>query len=126
MKIGAASIRQAQGQVDAGRIQDAGERVIKDVSAALEKHRRDTAQQVNDCIGRYFDPESGLFSHRVRGLVGEGERVGELEQAVRRQVEGSDSALAKTLAAHVGRESALLKVLDPQAGDGIIASLAGR
>lgn len=125
MKIGVAAIRQAQGAVDSQRVQDAGERVIRDMTEALERHRRETTQQINDCVRQYFDPNGGLFTQRVRGLVGEGGRAGELEQAIRRQVDGSDSALAKTLAAHVGKESALLRALDPAAGDGIVAFLAG-
>lgn len=125
MKIGVAAIRQAQGAVDSQRVQDAGERVIRDMTEALERHRRETTQQINDCVRQYFDPNGGLFTQRVRGLVGEGERVGELEQAIRRQVDGSDSALAKTLAAHVGKESALLRTLDPASGDGIVAFPAG-
>ena len=125
LKIGVAAIRQARGQVDARQVQDAGERVIRDMSAALEQHRRDVAQQVGDCIKQYFDPKGGLFTQRVRGLTGEGDQAGELERIIRGQVEGSDSALARTLAAYTGKDSALAQILDPKSGDGIVAFLAG-
>ena len=123
MKVGVIAFRQAQGQVDAYQVRDAGERVIADMSAALERHRRETAQQVSDCIKQYFDPGNGLFTQRVRSLVGQGGEAGELERLIRRQVEGDGSLLAKTLAVHVGDQSPLMRVLDPQSSGGLIALL---
>ena len=125
MKIGFAAIRQAQGQVDAHQVRNAGEQIIRDMQDALEKHRRNTAQQVGDCIKHYFGPNGGLFNQRVKSLIGQGDEAGELERILRSQVEGSDSALAKTLAAYTGKESALAQILDPKSGDGIVANLAG-
>ena len=124
MKIGVLAFRQAQGQVDAYQVRDAGERVIADMSAALERHRHDTAQQVGDCIREYFDPKGGLFSQRVRSLVGQGSEAGELERLIRSQMEGDGSVLARTLVAHVGDQSPLMRALDPQSGGGVIALLA--
>ena len=124
MRIGVIALRQAQGQVDATQIRDAGERVIKDIGDALERHRRDTVEQVGGCIKEYFDPKGGLFTQRVRGLVGQGDETGELERIIRRQVDGDQSLLARTLEAHVGNESVLMRVLDPTATDGVVALLA--
>ena len=124
MKIGVIALRQAQGQVDAHQIRDAGERIIRDMTDALEQHRRETARQVGDCIKEYFDPSGGLFTQRVRGLVGQDGEAGELERIVRAQVSGDGSALAKTLAAHVGGDSVLMQVLDPTSSSGLVALLA--
>ncbi len=124
MKVGLAALRQAQGQVDAHQVREAGEQVISDLNAALERHRRDTVEQVGGCIREYFDPKGGLFTQRVRGLVGQGGESGELERIIRRQVDGDQSLLARTLEAHVGNESALMRVLDPTATDGVVALLA--
>ena len=123
MKIGVLAFRQAQGQVDAYQVRDAGDQVIRSLTNALEKHRRDTAQQIGDCIKQYFDPKNGLFSQRVRSLVGQGEEAGELERLIRSQVEGDGSLLARTLAAHVGDQSPLMRTLDPQSNGGIVALL---
>ena len=60
MKIGVIAVRQAQGQVDASQIRDAGERVILDMSSALEKHRHSVIEQVGGCIKEYFDPSSAF------------------------------------------------------------------
>ncbi len=123
MRIGVIALRQAQGQVDATQIQDAGNRVIRDLGEALERHRRETTQQVGDCIKEYFDPKGGLFTQRVRGLVGQDGEAGELERLIRAQVGGDGSLLARTLASHVGGDSALMKVLNPTATSGIVALL---
>ena len=123
MKIGVIAIRQAQGQVDASQIRDAGERVILDMSSALDRHQHSVIEQVGGCIKEYFDPTSGLFSQRVRGLIGQNEETGELERVIRGQIEGDGSLLAKTLTAHVGSESLLMRVLDPDSTGGLITKL---
>ena len=123
LHIGVVAIRQAQGQVDAGEIRDAGERVIADMVAAFEEHRRDITQQVSSSIKEYFDPASGMFSQRVRALVGQGDESGELERIIRGQVEGEGSQLARTLAAHMGESSPLMRVLDPSSTEGLVALL---
>ena len=123
LRVGVMAIRQAQGQVDAGEIKDAGEKVIRHMSEALESHRRDTAQQVEGCIKEYFDPQGGQFTQRIRALVGQGEESGELERIIRNQVEGDASVLSRTLAAHVGEGSALMRALDPQSANGLISLL---
>ena len=121
MKVGLAALRQAQGEVDAHQIRDAGEKVIASMSDALEKHRRDVSAQVSECIREYFDPRGGLFTQRVRTLVGQNGETGELERLIRQQIEGDGSLLAKTLAAHVGHDSPVMRALDPDGG--VVASL---
>ena len=90
---------------------------------ALESHRRETSQQVGDCIREYFDPQSGFFTHRVRSLVGSGDEAGELERIIRSQVDGDGSVLSRTLAAHLGDQSPLMRVLDPASTEGLVALL---
>ena len=111
---GGVAIRQAQGQVDAHEIRDAGERVIKDMTDALESPPPRDLPAVGDCIREYFDPQSGFFTHRVRSLVGHGDEAGELERIIRNQVDGDGSVLSRTLAANLGDQSPLMKVLDPR------------
>ena len=124
LRIGVVAIRQAQGQVDAGQIRDAGKQVIRNMTDALESHRRDTAQQVGDCIKEYFDPQGGLFTQRVKGLVGHGDDAGELERIIRNQVDGDGSVLARTLAAHLGENSPLMGILNPDSSGSLVAQLA--
>ena len=123
MKIGVIAIRQAQGQVDARQIRDAGERVIMDMSTTLEKYQHSVMEQVGGCIKEYFDPSNGLFNQRVRGLIGQNDETGELERIIRNQIEGDGSLLSKTLAANVGNESPLMRILDPDANSGLLTKL---
>lgn len=57
-------------------------------------------------------------------IRGEGDRLfATLERLLRAQVGASDSELARTLAAHVGEQSALMKILRPTDTGGILHSL---
>lgn len=58
-------------------------------------------------------------------IRGEGDRLmSTLERLLRAQVGASDSELARTLAAHVGEQSALMKILRPTETEGILNSLS--
>src|SRR5207253_511966 len=51
-------------------------------------------------------------------------RDGELEQLLRAQVGTNDSELCKTLTAHIGEHSPLMKKLSPEQKDGLLATLS--
>src|ERR1019366_8158197 len=68
----------------------------------------------------YFDPESGRFQERVERLI---KQDGDLEQVLRRQVGSDGSELAKTLAAHIGENSPLMKLLNPEESNGLVSSI---
>ena len=124
MRVGIIAFRQAQGQVDAREVMDAGQRVIRHMGDTLEEHRREITRQVSECIGVYFDPQGGQFPQRIKALLGSGEESGELERIIRSQVEGDGSFLSKTLAAFVGGDSQLMRVLDPDSKSGMVARLS--
>jgi hypothetical protein len=71
-------------------------------------------------LKEYFDPQSGRFHERVEQLV---RKDGELEQLLRRQIGGEDSQLCKTLLAHFGQDSPLVKLLSPHESQGLLAAL---
>lgn len=121
MKIGVIALRQAQGRVDADRVRQEGDRFIENMGLALAEHQRGVTQQIGDFLKAYFDPESGRFNERVQRLVQEG---GELERIIRAQVEGDSSRMAQTLMAHVGKDSPMMQVLDPNASNGLIYQFA--
>jgi len=120
LRIGLLSLRTARGQVD-------GETVRREVEAmlqALEKHlvqHRDSLQlSLGSALREYFDPKSGRFAERVQALIDED---GELARVVRRQVEGQDSALSKTLGAHLGPASPVMQHLDPHNTEGLLSRI---
>ena len=120
MKIGVIALRQAQGRIDADRVRQEGERFVDNLRIALETYQKDVTGQIGLCLQTYFDPESGQFPERVKRLT---EKDGDLERVIRAQVEGSDSGLAQTLTSHVGKDSPLMRTLDPQATTGLIQQL---
>lgn len=120
LRIGWLALRTARGQVDAQTVRGEVERMLGELRAGLDAHRTHLQEQLERALREYFDPEGGRFEERVRRLVHDD---GELATVIRAQVAGSDSALARTLAQHVGEGSALLRALDPANAEGLIAGI---
>ncbi len=120
LRIGVLALEHARGRVDADTIRREGERLVETLGSRLEAHREAVQTQVATALREYFDPQSGRFTERVERLV---KRDGELEQVLRRQIGAEDSTLAKTLAASVGAQSPLLKLLGPDEANGVVHSI---
>jgi hypothetical protein len=119
-RIGWLALRTARGQVDAQAVRGEVERMLGELRSGLDAHRTHLQEQLGRALREYFDPEGGRFEERVRRLVHDD---GELATVIRSQVSGSDSALARTLAQHVGEGSALLRTLDPANAEGLVAGI---
>lgn len=85
MRIGVIAIRHAQGQIDADKIRREGDRIMENTKSTLEN---------------YFNPNIGQFHQRIQQLI---KQDGELEKAIRKQIEGSDSPLNQTLTEWIGK-----------------------
>ena len=120
LRIGVLALRTARGQVDAQTVRGEVERLLSELRKGLEQHRDHLQLELGGALREYFDPKSGRFEARVRALT---QDDGELARVIRRHVEGSDSALAQTLARHVGSESPLVRALDPANAEGVVAGL---
>lgn len=116
LKIGVLALRHVGGQATADLIQ----REVRAMQQALEQHNHRVHDQVAATLKEYFDPKDGRFSQRVQGLVA---NDGELSQLIKGFVDGKNSMMATTLVSHVGRDSPLMKQLDPEQADGLLASL---
>lgn len=121
MKIGSLALEQARGRIDADRVRAEGDRLLEHLGRSLSEHQRSVADQIGACLKDYFDPESGRFNERVERLI---RKDGELERLLRNQIGSEGSELAQTLAGHVGEHSPLMQLLDPEASDGLLGSLA--
>jgi hypothetical protein len=121
LRIGVLALRTARGQVDVDAVRGEVERMLLELRKGLDEHRDRLGSDVGSVLREYFDPRDGRFAERVRRLV---EDDGELARVIRAQVEGADSALARTLASHVGAESPLLRLLDPASGEGVVSGVA--
>lgn len=120
LRIGLLALRSARGQIDAGAVRGEVDRLLIELRKGLEQHRDHVQSELSTALKHYFDPNDGRFEERVRSLV---EDDGELARVIRAQVHGSDSALARTLAQHVGAESPLLRSLDPTNSAGLVAGV---
>jgi hypothetical protein len=120
LRIGVLALKQARGRIDADLIQRETQRMLSGLESQLSAHTLQIQEKLAGSLKEYFDPESGRFSERVQQLV---KQDGELEQVLRRQIGGDDSQLCKTLLAHFGQQSPLMKLLNPNESAGLLQAL---
>lgn len=120
LRIGVLSLKHARGQIDADAVRREGEKLLNDLKSALDGSRDDIHTNLTNALREYFDPTNGRFEERVKRLI---EQDGELEQVLQRQVGGSGSVLAATLAQHIGENSPLMKLLNPEEASGLVSSI---
>ena len=109
-----------RGQIDADLVRHEGERLLLDLNHALAQSRVEIHDSLTSTLKEYFDPESGRFQERVDRLI---KQDGELEQLLHRQIGTNGSELAATLAAHIGQNSPLMKLINPEESDGLVSSI---
>lgn len=117
LRIGILSLRHASGQMDVASMQREGDRLLRELRQALASSRSQLTDGIAGVLKEYFDPGSGRFQERVERLI---RRDGDLEQVLRRQIGPDGSELAKTLAEHVGANSAIMRLLDPNESDSLV------
>ena len=120
LRIGLLSLRHARGQIDAEAVKHEGERLLADLKHALEQSRSEIHGDLTSALKEYFDPTSGKFQERVDRLI---KQDGELEQVLKRQIGSDGSELAATLATHIGENSPLMKVLNPEEAGGLVSAM---
>ncbi len=120
LRIGLLSLKHARGQIDADLVRHEGERLLLDLNHALEQSRSEIHTSLTSTLKEYFDPASGRFQERVDRLI---KQDGELEQLLHRQIGTNGSELAATLAAHIGENSPLMKLINPEESDGLVSSI---
>src|SRR5438132_11804358 len=120
LRIGLLSLKHARGQIDADLVRHEGERLLLDLNHALEQSRGEIHDSLTSTLKEYFDPESGRFQERVDRLI---KQDGELEQLLHRKIGTSGSELAATRAAHIGENSPLMKLINPEESDGLVSSI---
>jgi hypothetical protein len=120
LRIGVLALRQARGQIDADLVRRESERLLSELNSKLGSHAQTVHECVADSLKQYFDPKDGRLQERIDRLIG---RDGELETLLRRQIGDRDSQLTKTLSAHVGAESPLMRVLSPDQSRGVLAAI---
>ncbi len=120
LKIGVLAMRHVAGQLNTDAFRREGDQFITGLQKTLDQHKVSVYDQLENKLKEYFDPKDGRFSDRVQRLVSQD---GELSQLIKSFIDGENSLFARTLVAHVGRDSALMKLLDPRQSDGLLTSL---
>jgi hypothetical protein len=120
LRIGLLSLKHARGQIDADLVRHEGERLLLDLNRCLEQSRGEIHTSLTRTLAEYFDPTTGRFQERVDRLI---KQDGELEQLLHRQIGTNGSELAATLAAHIGENSPLMKLINPEESDGLVSSI---
>jgi len=120
LRLGVLALRQASGSLDAGRVRQEGERLVAEMRTLLETEALGLTAKLTNAIAQYFDPQTGDLTQRLDRLV---RKDGDLERVLASYLDGEASALARTLAQHVGETSPLFKQLAPGESDGFIATL---
>lgn len=124
LRIGVMALRHASSQVDADLVRTAGAELLKSLQQNLDGHAKLAHERTTTILKEYFDPASGKLSERVQRLTSED---GELTRLLKNQLHGEASPLAKTLSEtlgrHVGGDSPLMRLLDPEQAKGLVASL---
>jgi len=120
LRIGVLSLKHARGQVDADAVRREGEKLLQDLKSALDGSRNEIHTNLTNSLREYFDPKDGRFQERIERLI---KQDGELEQMLQRQVGGSGSVLAETLAESIGKNSPLMRLLNPEEASGLVASI---
>jgi hypothetical protein len=120
LRIGVLALRQARGQIDADLVRRESERLLSELNSRLGNHAESVHACVAESLKHYFDPKDGRLQERIDRLIG---RDGELETLLRRQIGDQDQQLTKTLSAHVGNESPLMRVLSPDQSRGVLSAI---
>lgn len=120
LKIGVLALRRASTAFDGEFIQRETSRLLESLKQQLDEHSRSSHDRLNHSLKEYFDPKDGRFSQRVQSLTA---ADGDLARLLATSIDGDDSRLAKTLLAHVGENSLLMKQLSPDQSQGLLAVL---
>jgi len=120
LRIGVLSLKHARGQIDADSVRREGEKLLTDLKSALDGSRNEIHTNLTTSLKEYFDPSSGRFQERVERLI---KQDGDLEKVLQRQVGSNGSVLAETLAEHIGKNSPLMKLLNPEEANGLVSSV---
>lgn len=120
LRIGVAALQQATHRAGAEQVRDVGDQLVGQLREALDAHAKSSQERTAMVLKEYFDPESGRLSERVERLVSDD---GELASLLRTQLHGEGSPLARLLSTQLGRDSPLMRQLDPEQSSGLLARL---
>jgi len=120
LRIGVHAMRQAIGTIDAATVREQGTALVYSIREVLTEHASQCTGAIIGSLKSYFDPESGQLVQRLDRLV---KKDGEIDILLQQHLSSDSSTVANTLAAHIGEQSPLFKLLSPDQAKGLLATL---
>ena len=120
LRLGVLALQQANGALDADVIRREGDQLLASVNAVLQQRTSELSGSLAQTMLKYLDPTSGALPQRIDRLM---QPNGELDALLAKHIDGDQSAIARTLARHIGEQSPLFKLLSPTQSDGLMAVL---
>lgn len=121
LRVGILCLKQAEGRLDAETIRHEGERLLTELTHALDEHRNDVFNKVSSSLQEYFDPKDGRLSERIERLIS---KDGELERFMQEHLGSQDSLLVKTLTTYLGETSPIMRMIAPENPEGFLNALS--
>jgi len=111
--IGVESILKASKHGMLLMLQDQGASITSSVKQVMNSNTENFKEDFSQLVNDVFVDGSGTVPEMLDSFTEE------LTELIQKNVSGSESSLAKTLEAHVGKESDLMNALDPKSTEGI-------
>jgi hypothetical protein len=121
--VGLRALRNAYAQAQEAKLRDVGKTLLDDVDRQLGSFLAQQKRTVADVLEKYFDPQGGQVSERLREFVDD---QGRLATLLKQYLGTENSVLVRTLSEQVGKESPLFKALSPTESDGLVKTLEAR
>jgi hypothetical protein len=118
--IGLRALGNAQAEAREARLADVGASLLDDLDRQLRIHVQQQQQTIATILDKYFDPNDGQVTERLRAFVDD---HGVLAQLLHRYLGPQRSVLAETLARQVGEQSELFKKLSATDSEGLVKVL---
>jgi hypothetical protein len=120
LRLGVIALRQASGQLDSAAVREAGQEILGELRELLTERGSKITGEIGSALRQYFDPSTGTLPQRIESLI---RNDGDLERALRAHLAPENSTIARTLAAHLGEDSPLFKLLSPDDAQGLKARI---
>lgn len=117
LRLGVFALRQARGELDAGVVREAGQKILHDLETLLKDEGSKLTGNLAGALKQYFDKDSGELPRRLESLL---KQDGEFERFLRQHLGPETSTLAQTLDHHL---QPILKLLDPEEAHGVQARI---
>lgn len=117
--IGLRALQNAHMAAQESKLKDIGEALMEGLERQLSAHAQDHQERLTGALKRYFDPTDGQLAERLASFVDDQGSVARLLAAY----VGPDSIMVAELTRRIGESSAIFRMLDPAATEGVVNAI---